>query len=281
MNRVRRSTSLHEALQIFRERLASPHVQNELGIRANLLNMVSEMLYIPPVNDGWIEELPGYEHSNAIPVLGLHHGEVAHSTMTQPLPVQSDIVRVWATYSWAAEHVAYTANDVEHMHALSHMPEGSVLDTHLFANTRGICTRFTKGSQYVSPYDNSAYTIISSGRPHIGILPDAPVYAIADAIAHEVSHAVDCVTSPMIPPEPEEQEKMRIMSELTAYCTQSMISQIARANRAWWAPSLPYDMRADRIEAYRAKYNGDYRGPGAFALDPDLLKELKRNNITL
>jgi|GEM_PF-5354841 len=275
-----RTEQMRNAMGIFRERLANPIVRQELGVRAHLLSIVSDMLYVPTVLDGCLVEESNYESMNTIPLVGMYPGEVLISSMVQPLPLQKKLTTLMVIDAWKRQHERYTERDIEGLDKVLSI-QSKTLYVPLLGAAQGVTIKPMTLRSYWNPHEETDEEFVSSGRPHIGVLIGRNAYLMADTIAHEASHAVDIALMPGNTESIRLQNERKAVDELTAYATEGAIGYASRKNLPWWHPSVPYNLAAAFIEGVRWKHNGPYSGVRAFEMTDPLKDELQEVGINL
>ena len=95
------------------------------------------------------------------------------------------------------------------------------------------------------------------------------------SLAHETSHAHDCVTNPVLEIDPKS-DQVNLRSELQAYAVSKVLQDYLTYNDRimFSCPSV-----SDRVEEVRRKVNGPLQSENAFDVNDDLIEQLDRAGL--
>lgn len=112
-------------------------------------------------------------------------------------------------------------------------------------------------------------------RPVISVAQSGLTCVNVSLLAHETSHAHDCVTNPVLEIDPKS-DQVNLRSELQAYAVSKVLQGYLTYNDRimFSCPSV-----SDRVEEVRRKVNGPLWSEGAFDVNDDLIEQLDRAGL--
>lgn len=125
---------------------------------------------------------------------------------------------------------------------------------------------------------NSLYNVGNSRvylRPIVSVARNVLMCINIVALAHETSHAHDCVTNPVLEIDPKS-DQVNLRSELQAHAVSKVLQDYLTYNDRIM---FSYPSVSDRVEEVRRKVNGPLRSEGAFDVNDDLIKQLDREGL--
>ena len=112
-------------------------------------------------------------------------------------------------------------------------------------------------------------------RPVISVAQSGLTCVNVSLLAHETSHAHDCVTNPVLEIDPKS-DQVNLRSELQAYAVSKVLQDYLTYNDRimFSCPSV-----SDRVEEVRRKVNGPLQSENAFDVNDDLIEQLDRAGL--
>ena len=107
-------------------------------------------------------------------------------------------------------------------------------------------------------------------RPVISVAQSGLTCVNVSSLAHETSHAHDCVTNPVLEIDPKS-DQVNLRSELQAYAVSKVLQDYLTYNDRIM---FSYPSVSDRVEEVRRKVNGPLQSEGAFDVNDDLIEQL-------
>ena len=239
--------------------LEKPCVINDLGqLALNLYNtaqMLEPMEYVEgkELGDSYLNS--DWADKNIIPLVSSNKFVVSGRQIS-PMPVQKD--RISDTF--ASESSARMCID-DIYRALDNYPPTKIERT----DVGGFCS-------------NSFYNVGNSRvylRPIVSVARNALMCINIAALAHETSHAHDCVTNPVLEACSNDSKEI-LCFELRAYAVSKVLQDYLKRDQGirFICPSV-----SDRVEKVRRKVNGPLWSEGAFDVNDDLIKQLYRAGL--
>lgn len=234
--------------------LEKPCVINGLGqLTLDLYNtaqMLEPMEYVEGEELGDGHPDSDWTDKNIIPLVSSDKFVVSGRQIS-PMPVQKD--RISDTF--ASESSARMCID-DIYRALDSYPPTKIERT----DVGGFCS-------------NSIYNMGNSRvylRPIVSVARNVLMCINITALAHETSHAHDCVTNPVLEIDPKS-DQVNLRSELQAYAVGKVIRDyLAYDDRIEFShPSVQ-----DLVEEVRREVNGPLQSEGAFDVNDDLIEQL-------
>ena len=239
--------------------LEEPEIIDTLGALALRLCGTAQMLEPMEYVEG--EEL-GDSHpdldwtdKNIIPLI-CSNKFVVSGRQISPMPVQKD--RISDTF--ASESSARMCID-DMYRALDSYPPTKIERT----DVGGFCS-------------NSIYNMGNSRvylRPIVSVARNVLMCINITALAHETSHAHDCVTNPVLEICSNDSKEI-LCFELRAYAVSKVLQDYLKRDQGI---RFIYPSISDRVEKVRRKVNGSLRSEGAFDVNDDLIKQLDRAGL--
>lgn len=245
--------------------LEESEVINTLGALALGLYDTAQMLEPMKWTEG--EELgdshpdSGWTDKNIIPLIGSKKFVVSGRQIS-PMPVQKDrIEEALAGDNSVRMRIDGMYRDLECYPSRI---------TELTSGAAGFCsTNFYK----MRDVGTDSYVCL---RPVVSVSQSELTCVNVSLLAHETSHAYDCVVNPVSEIDPESGQ-VRLRSELQAYA-------VGKAIRGYLAYAdeieFIYPSLQDRVEEVRRKVNGPLRSKNAFDVNDDLIEQLDRAGLT-
>ena len=112
-------------------------------------------------------------------------------------------------------------------------------------------------------------------RPVISVAQSGLTCVSVSLLAHETSHAHDCVTNPVLEIDPKS-DQVSLRSELQAYAVSKVLRDYLTHNDRIMFSCLSV---SDRVEEVRRKVNGPLQSEGAFDVNDDLIEQLDRAGL--
>ena len=239
--------------------LEKPRVINDLGQLAldlyNTTQMLEPMEYVEGEELGDSHPDSDWADKNIIPLVSSDKFVVSGRQIS-PMPVQKD--RISDTF--ASESSARMCID-DIYRALDNYPPTKIERT----DVGGFCS-------------NSIYNMGNSRvylRPIVSVARNALMCINIATLAHETSHAHDCVTNPVLEIDPKS-DQVNLRSELQAYAVSKVLQDYLTYNDRIM---FSYPSVSDRVEKVRRKVNGPLQYKGAFDVNDDLIEQLDRAGL--
>lgn len=239
--------------------LEKPEIIDTLGALAlelcNTAQMLEPMEYIEGEELGDSHPDLDWTDKNIIPLIGSNKFVVSGKQMS-PMPVQKD--RISDTF--ASESSARMCID-DMYRALDSYPPTKIERT----DVGGFCS-------------NSIYNMGNSRvylRPIVSVARNVLMCINITALAHETSHAHDCVTNPVLEICSNDSKEI-LCFELRAYAVSKVLQDYLKRDQGI---RFIYPSISDRVEKVRRKVNGSLRSEGAFDVNDDLIKQLDRAGL--
>lgn len=238
--------------------LEEPEIIDTLGALAlelcNTAQMLEPMEYIEGEELGDSHPDSDWPDKNIIPLIGSNKFVVSGRQIS-PMPVQKD--RISDTFA-SESSVRMCIDDM--YRALDSYPPTKIERT----DVGGFCsTNFYKmGDAGTGPY---IYL-----RPVVSVAQSGLTCVNTSLLAHETSHAHDCVANPVSEIDPKS-DQVNLRSELQAYAVGKVIRDyLAYDDRIEFShPSVQ-----DLVEEVRREVNGPLQSEGAFDVNDDLIEQL-------
>ena len=239
--------------------LEKPCVINELGQLAldlyNTAQMLESMKYVKGEELGDSHPDSDWTDKNIIPLIGSNEFVISGGQIS-PMPVQKD--RISDTF--ASESSARMCID-DIYRALDSYPPTKIERT----DVGGFCS-------------NSIYNMGNSRvylRPIVSVARNALMCINIATLAHETSHAHDCVTNPVLEKCSNDSKEI-LCFELRAYAVSKVLQDYLKRDQGvrFICPSI-----SDRVEKVRRKVNGPLQSEGAFDVSDDLIEQLYRAGL--
>ena len=238
--------------------LEEPEIIDTLGALAlelcNTAQMLEPMEYIEGEELGDSHPDSDWPDKNRIPLIGSNEFVVSGRQISL-MPVQKD--RISDTF--ASESIARMCTYV------SIYPPTKIERTDVggFCSTNFYKWRDAGTDTYV--YLRSVISVAQSGLTCVNV----------SLLAHETSHAHDCVTNPVLEIDPKS-DQVNLRSELQAYAVSKVLQGYLTYNDRimFSCPSV-----SDRVEEVRRKVNGPLWSEGAFDVNDDLIEQLDRAGL--
>lgn len=238
--------------------LEEPEIIDKLGNLAlglcDTAQMLEPMKYVKGEELGDSHPDPDWTDKNRIPLIGSNEFVVSGRQISL-MPVQKD--RISDTFS--SESIARMCTYV------SIYPPTKIERT----DAGGFCsTNFYKWRD--AGTDTYVYL-----RPVISVAQSGLTCVNVSLLAHETSHAHDCVTNPVLEIDPKS-DQVNLRSELQAYAVSKVLQGYLTYNDRimFSCPSV-----SDRVEEVRRKVNGPLWSEGAFDVNDDLIEQLDRAGL--
>lgn len=231
-----------------------------LGL-CNTAQMLEPMEYVEGEDLGDSHPDSDWTDKNIIPLIGSNKFAVSGKQIS-PMPVQKDrIEEILVGDNPARMRVDDMYRDLECCPSrITEAPSGAA----------GFCSiEFRE----IEDAGTNFYVYL---RPLVSVAQTGLACTNVAALAHETSHAYDCVVSPVSEMDPKS-GKVRLRSELQAYAVGKAIQDCLMYDDKikFFYPSLQ-----DRVEKVRRKVNGPLRSKNAFDVNDDLIKQLNREDLT-
>ena len=236
--------------------LEEPKIVDTLGILAlglcNTAQMLKPVKYVKGEELGDSHPDSDWTDKNIIPLFGSNEFVVSGKQIS-PMPVQKD--RISDTF--ASESSARMCIDDMHR-ALDSYPPTKIERT----DVGGFCS-------------NSIYNMGNSRvylRPIVSVARNVLMCINIATLAHETSHAHDCVTNPVLEKCSNDSKEI-LCFELRAYAVSKVLQDYLKRDQGvrFICPSV-----SDRVEKVRRKVNGPLQSEGAFDVNDDLINQLDR-----
>jgi len=252
-----------DSLELMKEGLITalekPCVINELGQLAldlyNTAQMLESMKYVKGEELGDSHPDSDWTDKNIIPLIGSNEFVISGRQIS-PMPVQKDRI----SDTLASESSARMCID-DMYRVLDSYPPTKIERT----DVGGFCS-------------NSIYNMGNSRvylRPIVSVARNVLMCINITALAHETSHAHDCVTNPVLEIDPKS-DQVNLRSELQAYAVSKVLQDYLTYNDRIM---FSYPSVSDRVEKVRRKVNGPLRSEGAFDVNDDLIEQLDRAGL--
>lgn len=239
--------------------LEESEIINTLGDLAlelcDTAQMLEPMEYIEGEELGDSHPDSDWPDKNIIPLIGSNKFVVSGKQIS-PMPVQKD--RISDTF--ASESSARMCIDDMHR-ALDSYPPTKIERT----DVGGFCS-------------NSIYNMGNSRvylRPIVSVARNVLMCINIATLAHETSHAHDCVTNPVLEKCSNDSKEI-LCFELRAYAVSKVLQDYLKRDQGvrFICPSI-----SDRVEKVRRKVNGPLQSEGAFDVSDDLIEQLYRAGL--
>ena len=112
-------------------------------------------------------------------------------------------------------------------------------------------------------------------RPVISVAQSGLTCVNVSSLAHETSHAHDCVTNPVLEINPKS-DQVKFRSELQAYAVSKVLQDYLTYNDRIM---FSYPSVSDRVEEVRREVNGPLQSENAFDVNGDLIEQLDRAGL--
>lgn len=239
--------------------LEKPCVINELGQLAldlyNTTQMLEPMKYVEGEELGDSHPDSDWTDKNIIPLVSSDKFVVSGRQIS-PMPVQKD--RISDTF--ASESSARMCID-DIYRALDSYPPTKIERT----DVGGFCS-------------NSIYNMGNSRvylRPIVSVARNVLMCINITALAHETSHAHDCVTNPVLEVCSNDSKEI-LCFELRAYAVSKVLQDYLKRDQGI---RFIYPSISDRVEKVRRNVNGSLLSEDAFDVNDDLIKQLYRAGL--
>lgn len=239
--------------------LEEPEIIDTLGALAlglcDTAQMLEPMEYVEGEELGDSHPDLDWTDKNIIPLIGSNKFVVSGKQIS-PMPVQKD--RISDTF--ASESPARMYID-DMYRALDNYPPTKIERT----DVGGFCS-------------NSFYNVGNSRvylRPIVSVARNALMCINIATLAHETSHAHDCVTNPVLEVCSNDSKEI-LCFELRAYAVSKVLQDYLKRDQGirFICPSV-----SDRVEKVRRKVNGPLQSEGAFDVNDDLINQLDRAGL--
>jgi len=251
-----------DSLKYMKDRLIGalevPEIIDKLGDLAlglcNTAQMLEPMKYIEGEELGGSHPDPDWPDKNRIPLTGSNEFVISGRQISL-MPVQKDRI----SDAFASESIARMCTYV------SIYPPTKVKRT----DVGGFCsTNFYK----LGDTGTDSYVYL---RPIISVAQSGLTCVNVSSLAHETSHAHDCVTNPVLEIDPKS-DQVNLRSELQAYAVSKVLQDYLTYNDRimFSCPSV-----SDRVEEVRRKVNGPLQSENAFDVNDDLIEQLDRAGL--
>lgn len=239
--------------------LEEPEIIDKLGNLAlglcNTAQMLEPMKSVEGEELGGSHPDPDWTDKNIIPLTGSNEFVVSGRQISL-MPAQKD--RISDTF--ASESSARMCID-DIYRALDSYPPTKIERT----DVGGFCS-------------NSIYNMGNSRvylRPIVSVARNVLMCINITALAHETSHAHDCVTNPVLEVCSNDSKEI-LCFELRAYAVSKVLQDYLKRDQGI---RFIYPSISDRVEKVRRKVNGSLRSEGAFDVNDDLIKQLDRAGL--
>lgn len=224
-----------------------------LGL-CNTAQMLEPMEYVEGEELGDSHPDSDWPDKNTIPLIGSSKFVVSGRQIS-PMPVQKD--RISDTF--ASESIARMCIYVDIY------PPTKTERT----DVGGFCsTNFYK----MGDTGTDSYVYL---RPIISVAQSGLTCVNVSSLAHETSHAHDCVADPVSEIDPKS-DQVKLRSELQAYAVGKVIQDYLTYNDGIM---FSYPSLQDRVEEVRREVNGSLRSESAFDVNDDLIEQLDREGL--
>lgn len=246
---VRRDTALR-AIDLAREYLVRPEVEQLLGRFAGQLLEVADMAEVPTILSRRLQPSPGYQERDIFPFVVMRAGETIDNPMTEPTPLQ-----LQAFARLAAEIAPHDK-----------------LESHIGYTTRPTMSPQDAGATWGIGWHRQHLLrkeLLIAVRPLVGVRPMS-FRNMALTSIHEFSHAYDFLTQPLTN---KNRSELDLESELKAHTIRHRVERLT-------SPDGGFDNAISaRVAALRQYYNGMLEGEDAFRTGDDIQEALIRDGL--